>query len=99
MDLETVRTETKNIAIYIVSQRFKEDSSWQCRPGRYGRIVLQNIIDLYDQNKQEREDMMKRLNCTTATSVDFFQSILKKIFADKRCNWERVLTAYAFELT
>ena len=43
--------------------------------------------------------MMKRLNCTTATSVDFFQSILKKIFADKRCNWERVLTAYAFELT
>ena len=34
MDLETAKTETKNIAIYIVSQRFKDDSSWQRRPGR-----------------------------------------------------------------
>jgi len=99
MDLETVRTETKNIAIYIVSQCFKEDSLWQCRPGRYGRIVLQNIIDIYEQNKQEFRDMMKRLNFTTATSVDCFQSILKKMFADNRCNWGRVLTAYAFALT
>ena len=69
--LETVRTETKNITIYIESQRFKEDSSWWSRPGRFGRIVLQNVIDVYDQNKQELKDMMKRLNCITATSVDF----------------------------
>src|SRR6218665_4131579 len=99
MDLETVRTETKDIAIYIVSQRFKEDSALQCRPGRYGRIVLQHIIDIYDQNKQELKDMMKRLNCTTTTSVDCFQSILKKNFADKICNWGSFLTAYAFALT
>src|SRR6218665_3543603 len=94
MDLETVRTETNNIAIYIVSQRLKEISSWQCRPGRYSRIVIQNIIDIYDQNKQELKDMLKRLNCTTASSVAFFQSILNKMFADKICNWGRVLTAY-----
>ena len=99
MDHETVRTETKNIAIYIVSQRFKEDSSWQCRLGRYGRIVLHNVIDIYDQNNQELRDMMKRLNCTTTTCVDCFQSILNKMFADERCNWGRVLTAYTFVLT
>src|SRR6218665_3971930 len=99
MDLETVRTETKDIAIYIISQRFKEDSSWQCRPGRYGRTVLQNVIDIYDQNKQELKDTMIRLNCTTATSVDCFQSILNKMFADKRRNWGRVLTAYTIALT
>src|SRR6218665_3100483 len=98
MDLETVRSETKIIAIYIVSERFKEDSSWLCRPGRYGRIVLQNVIDVYDQNKQELKDMMKRLNCTTTTCVDCFQSIWNKMFADKRCNRGRVLTAYAFAL-
>src|SRR6218665_575125 len=97
--LETVRTETKIIAIYVVSQRFKEDSSWQCRPGRYGRMVLQNVIDVYDQNKQELKYIMGRLTFTTATSVDCFQSVLNKMFADKRYNWGRVLTAYAFALT
>jgi len=28
--------------------------------------------------------MMERLNCTTATSVECFESILKKMFADKK---------------
>ena len=68
MDSETVITETKNIGIYIVTQRFEDDSSWQCRPGRYGRMVRQNVIDIYDQNKQELKDMMKRLDCTTVIS-------------------------------
>jgi len=54
---------------------------------------------MYEQNKQELKDMMKRLNCTAATSVECFESILKTMFADKRCNWGRGLTTYAFALT
>jgi len=98
MDLESVRTETKIIAIYIVTQRFKDDS-WQCRPGRYGRMVRQNLIDIYDENKQDLKDMMKRLNCTTTTSVGCFQSALNKMFADNICHLGRVVTAYNSALT
>jgi len=54
MDLKTVRTETKiiaiYIAIYIVSQRLRDDLPWRRRTGRYGKIVRQNVIDLYEQN-------------------------------------------------
>jgi len=50
MDLESVKTQTKNIGIYIVTQRFKGDS-WQCRPGRYGRMVRENVIDIYIRSK------------------------------------------------
>ena len=99
MDLETVRTETKTIVIYIVPQRFRDDLQWRRRrTGRYGRMVLQNVIDMNEQNKAELKYMMERLNCTTATSVECFASILKKMFADKRYNWRRVLTTYAFTL-
>jgi len=83
MDLETVRTETKIIATYIVSQHLRDDLPWRRRGGKYGKIVRQIVIDMYDQNKPELKDMMKRLNCTAATCVPCFESFLKKCLRTK----------------
>src|SRR6218665_629816 len=78
IDLETVRTETKIVAIYIVSQRLRDDLPWRRRTGRYGKIVRQNVIDMYKQNKSELKDMIERLNFTAGTRVECFESILNK---------------------
>ena len=59
MNLETVIRETKIVAIYLVSQRLGDDLPWWRRPGGYGRIKLQNVIEVYDQNKQKLKDMTK----------------------------------------
>ena len=101
MDIESVRTETKIIAIIYSITTFERRKLawWRRRTGKYGRMVRQNVIDMYEQNKQELKFMIELLNCTAATSAQCFESISKKMFADKRCNWGRVLTAYALALT
>jgi|SRR6218665_161140 len=94
MQLKIITREAKNSDIYIVLRRLKDE----CPPSKYGEIVRQQAIHIYNEYRQEFNDMIKRLNCIPTASVQCFESILKKLFANNRYHWRRVVTVYTFAL-